>query len=126
MTNASNPYESPSAESKSRSWRPIDSLAAGLWLAIPIGVFVGRRLLLPVFEDFGVELPTATKSLLRPYSPVPFAIASFVVLLAIFSIPYGSMRRGFMWLACISGVLVGAVCLLSVFVPLLSLWQNLR
>ena len=124
--NASNPYESPSTKSKSSSWRAIDFLVAGLWLAIPIGVFVGRRLLLPVFTEFGVELPTATQYLLRPYSPIPFTIASLVVLLAIFSIPYGSMRRRFMWLACITGVLIGVVCLLSFLVPLLSLWQDLR
>jgi hypothetical protein len=124
--NASNPYESPSTKSKSSSWRPIDFLVAGLWLAVPIGVFAGRRLLLPVFTDFDVELPTATEYLLRPYSPVPFTIASLVVLLAVLSIPYGSLRRGFMWLACITGVLIGAVCLLSFLVPLFSLWQNLR
>jgi hypothetical protein len=63
--NASKPHESPSTKSESSSWRPIDFLAAGLWLAIPVGMFIARRQLLPVFEDFGVELPIATQYLLR-------------------------------------------------------------
>ncbi len=124
--NASNPYESPSTTSESRSWRPIDFFVVGLWLAIPIGVFVGRQLLLPVFEDFGVELPTATQYLLHFYSPYLITIASVVVLLAMFIIPYGSMRRRFMWVACISGVLTGVVCSLSILGPLFSLWQDLN
>ncbi len=124
--NASNPYESPSTTSESRSWRPIEFFVVGLWLAIPISVFVGQQLLLPVFEDFGVELPTATQYLLHFYSPYLFTIASVVVLLAMFIVPYGRTRLLFMWLACITGVLIGVVCLLSFLVPLLSLWQNLR
>ena len=124
--NASNPYESPSTKSESHSWRPIDFFVVGLWLAIPIGVFVGRRLLLPVFTDFDVELPTATQYLLSLYSPILLTIASLVVLLAIFIIPYGSTRRRFMWVACISGVLTGVVCSLSILGPLLSLWQDLN
>jgi hypothetical protein len=124
--NAPNPYASSSTKSESSSWRTIDFFAAGLWLAIPIALFIGRRELLPVFEDFGVELPTATQYLLRLYSPIPFAIAALVVFLAILSIPYGSMRRRFMWLACITGGLIGAVCLVSFLAPLFSLWQNLR
>ena len=123
--NASNPYESPSTTSESHSWRPIDFLVVGLWLAIPIAVFVGRQLLLPVFEDFGVELPTATQYLLHFNSPYLLTIASVVVLLAMFIIPYGSMRRRFMWVACISGVLTGVICSLSILGPLFSLWQGL-
>lgn len=109
----------------SSSWRAIDFLAAGLWLTIPIGLLIGRRQLLPVFEDFGIELPTATQYLLHIYSPIPFAVASLGVFLAILSIPHGSMRRRFMWLACIIGGLIGAGCLVSFLVPLCSLWQNL-
>ena len=124
--NATDPYESPSKTSKSPSWRPIDFFVAGLWLAIPISVFVARRTLLPVFEDFGVELPTATQYLLHFYSPYLIAIASAVVLLAMFIIPSGTMRLRFMWLVCITGVLIGGACLLSFLVPLLALWQDLR
>ena len=90
-----------------------------------MSVFVGRQLLLPVFEDFGVELPIATQYLLHFYSPYLITIASLVVLLAMFMTPYGSTRRRFVWLACITGVLIGVVCLLSFLVPLSSLWQNL-
>ena len=124
--NASNPYASPSTTSESRSWRPIDFFAVGLWLAIPTCVFVGRELLLPVFEDFEVELPTATQYLLYFYSAALITLASVVVLLAMFIIPYGRTRLRFMWLACITGVSIGGVCLLSFLVPLFSLWQNLR
>ena len=124
--NTSNPYEPTSTQIESRSCRPIDFFVVGLWLAIPVGVFVGRQLLLPVFSDFEVELPTATQSLLSFYSPISLTIASLVVLLAILIIPYGSTRRRFMRLACISGVLVGVVCSLSILGPLLSLWRDLN
>lgn len=123
--NTSNPYESPSTKSKPSLWRPIDFVVAGLWLAIPIGVFIGRLQLLPVFEEYGVELPAATQYLLGQYSPFPFAIASLLVLLAILSIPSGNIRRRFMWLACVSGTMIGAACLLTFLVPLFSLWQDL-
>jgi hypothetical protein len=123
--NASNPYESPSTKSEACSWRRIDFFVIGLWIAIPVGVFFGRQLLLPVFTDFDVELPTATQYLLSFYSPILLTIASLAVLLAIFIIPYGSTRRRFMWLACLAGVLVGVVCSLSILGALLSLWQDL-
>jgi hypothetical protein len=101
--NDSNPYEAPSTNSKSRPWRLIDFLVAGIWLAIPIGVFVSGRLFRPAFDDFGVDLGAAARYLLRPYSAIPFTIASVVVLFAMFRIPQGSMRRGFVWLACTTG-----------------------
>ena len=123
--NASNPYEPSSTRSEASSWRTIDFFAAGLWLAIPIGLFIARRQLLPVFEDFDVELPAATQYLLRRYSPIPFAIASLAVFLAIFRLPHGGIRRRFMWFACITGGLTGAGCAVSFLAPLLSLWQNL-
>ena len=123
--NDSNPYEPPSAKSQPSSWTLIDYVVAGIWLAIPIGVFVGRQLLLPVFTDFGVELPTLTQSLLRFYSPFLFAIPSFVVLLAMFNFPHGSTRRRLVWLASAIGGLIVVICLLSFLVPLFSLWQNL-
>ena len=124
--NAPNPYESPSTKSESSSWRPIDFVAVGVWLAIPIGVFIGRRHLLPMFEDFGVELPTATRYLLSLYSPLPFAIISIVVLVTALNLPYGSMRRRFIWLACITGGLIGATCLVLFLVPLFPLGKDLR
>jgi hypothetical protein len=124
--NDSNPYEAPSTNSRSSPWRLIDFLVAGIWLAIPIGVFVGGRLLRPAFDDFGVDLDGAAQYLLRPYSAIPFTIASVVVLLAMFRIPQGSMRRRFVWLACTTGGAIGVACLLSLLVPLYSMWQDLR
>ena len=124
--NASNPYESPSTNTESRSWRPIDFVIVGVWLAIPIGVFVGRQPLLHVFTDFGVELPTATQYLLSFFSPILLTIASLVVLLGIFIIPYGGTRRRFIWLACITGMLIGAIYSLSILGSLLSLWRDLN
>lgn len=79
----------------------------------------------PVFIEFDVELPTATLYLLHPYSLVPFAITSFLMVLAIFGLPYGSTRRRFIWFACITGMLMVVVCLFLLLVPLLSLWRNL-
>jgi len=124
--NAANPYESPPTTLESRSRRPIDFFVVGLWLAIPIGVFAGQQLLLPVFEEFGVALPTATQYLLHFNSPYLFAIVSVVVLLTIFIIPHGTTRRRFISLACIFGVLTAVVSSLSILGPLFSLLQALN
>ena len=70
---------------------------------------MGQQLLLPVFEDFGAELPTATQYLFSFYSPYLIEVISILVLLAIFLIPYGRTRRRFVWLACISGVLLSLI-----------------
>ena len=124
--NDSNPYEAPSTNSNSSPWRLIDFLAAGIWLSIPIGVFIGGRLLRPAFDEFGVDPGAAARYLLRPYSAIPFTIASVVVLLALFRIPQGSMRRRFVWLVSTTGVAIGVACLLPLLVPLYSMWQDLR
>lgn len=123
--NTPTPYEPPATKSESHSWRRIDFFAAGLWITIPIAVFVGRKKLLPVFDDFGVELPISSQYLLSFSSPVLLAIASLIVLLAMFTVPYGTTRRRFIWLASIFGILVGVVCVLPIIVPLLSLWRRL-
>ncbi len=124
--NVTNPYEPPSPRSKSGAWRPIDYLTAVCWLALPVGVFLAQQLLLPVYLDFEVQLPTATQHLLHPISPLACTLAAFVVLLAVFSIPEGRLRRRFMWLAGLSGVLFAALCLLAFLAPLFSLFQNLQ
>ena len=124
--NAAYPYEPPSTSPESRCWRPIGFLVVGLWLAIPIGVFTDRQPTLRVFEEYGVNLPTATQYLLHFYSPYLLAIASIVVILAMLIITYGSARRRFASLACISGVLVGAICSLAILGPLWSLWRDLN
>lgn len=123
--NASNPYESPSTTSESPSWRPTDFFGIGLWIAIPIVVFLGRQLLLPVFEEFEVRLPAATQILLHFYAPYLFAMASVAVILTICTMPYGRARRRFVTAACVLGVLTGVVCLISLLGPLFSLWQDL-
>ena len=129
--NATNPYDSPSTKSPSTkspssAWRSVDFFVAGLWFAIPVGVFVGRQLLLPVFSDFGVELPAATQYLFALSAPILLTIVSLAVLLTMFSIPNGNQRRLIVWLACITGVLVGMFCLLSFLLPLVLLLQNLN
>ena len=122
-----NPYESPATQSESqpRSWRWIDFFATGLWIIIPIAVFAGRQLLLPVFDDFDIEVPISSQYLLSFYSPVLLAIASFIVLLGMFTVPHGTTRRGFVWAATVFGILVGVLCVLAIVLPLFSLWRGL-
>ena len=124
--NAAYLYEPLSTSPESRSWRPIDLLVVGLWLATPIGVFAVRKPTLHVFEEYGGNLLTTTQYLLHFYSPYLLAIASIVVILAMLIIPYGSAGRRFASLACISGVLVGAICSLAILGPLWSLWRDLN
>ena len=121
----SNPYQSPLTKPGSGAWRPVDFIVAGIWIAIPIGVFVGRRMLFPVFEEYGIELPVVAQYLFGPYAPLPFAFVSLIVVVLVCCLPAGKMRRGFMWMACILGVLLGVLCSVVMLLPLLSLWQNL-
>ena len=123
--NDPNPYESPSAKPDHRSWTLFDYVVAGLWLAIPIAIAFARRPLMLVFEDFGVELPTATRYLLNFNSPLMLAIATVGVLLVMFVVPAGDTRRRLILVAFLAGLLVAAFCVLSILAPLLSLWQNL-
>jgi hypothetical protein len=122
----SNPYVSPSVESRSGSWRLVDIFVVGLWVAIPTGVFVGRLVLLPVFEDFGVSLPIVTQYLLNPYAAPLLAVVTVIVLLGMFLIADGSSRRLFVWLACGFGAVAAVICLAAFVGPALSLWQNLK
>jgi hypothetical protein len=124
--NSSNPYHPPATRTEARSWRPIDFIVVGLWLAIPVGVVAGRQLLLPVFEDFEVGLPIASQYLLSFYSAFLLAIVSLVVLLAVFAMPNGSVRRRFVQFSSIFGVLVFVVCSLSIIGPLVSLLRDLN
>lgn len=124
--NSPDPYESSADKSKSLSWRTIDFFAAGLWCAIPIVLFVGRQVLLPVFDDFGLELPTGTRYLLSFYSTILSAVGSLIVLFAVFTVPTGTTRHRFIWLAGILGILVGVACVVLILVPLLSLWRGLN
>ena len=121
----SNPYVPPSTASDSRFWRPIDLLVVGIWLVIPGGLFVGQNLLPPVFAEFEVELPATTQYLLTWHATATLASVSLGVLLAVFMLPFGRMRRRFLQLACVLGMLVGVICLLSMLWPLLSLWLDL-
>lgn len=38
-------------------------------MAIPVGVALGRRVLIPIFADLGVAIPKFTQLLLWPYAP---------------------------------------------------------
>ena len=118
---ASNPYQPPSAESETRSLKPIDLFVVGIWLALPVGVFAGRQVLRPVFEEFELELPMVSLYLLDVYSLFALAIISLAVSVAIFMIPNGSAGRRFILLSGVSGVLFGMVCAFSMIGPMVSL-----
>lgn len=124
--NASHPNDVPPSEPKPSPWLFADLVVIGLWLAIPIGVFVGRQLFRSTFTEFEVELSIVTEYLLHFYSCVFVSSAAFIVLLLLFSIPDGSARCLFRRVAGIAGALLGIVCLLAFLVPLVSLWQDLR
>ena|GEM_PF-5445475 len=92
---------------------------------MPMVVLGGRRLLLPMLDDFDVELPFGSQYVLSVWSPAILALPSLIVLLAMFTVASGRMRRRFMWIAAIFGVLVSMICGLSILIPLWSLWRAL-
>ena len=92
---------------------------------IPIAVFAGRQILLPVFDDFGVELPASTRYLLSPYAPALLLIVYLMVLVLVFAGEDGTSRRRLSWIALTLGIIVVTACVLSILTPLLSLWRDL-
>lgn len=123
--NPLNPYESPATRSAISNWQLVDICVTGVWLSIPIGVFVGRLWLTPIFADFGVELPASTQLVIRLSTNVCLALVSAMLLLAVFSIQDIRKRRAVAYLACVAGAILGLACLLAFLLPLVALAQNL-
>ncbi|MCO6042405.1 hypothetical protein NG895_00655 [Aeoliella sp. ICT_H6.2] len=123
--NDSNPYQSPATKPRPRGWFLVDFILAGLWIAIPIGVFAGRQILLPIYLEFGIELPAVTQLLVRLYAPVPLSYLSILVLAGILLIPHGNVRRVFLAFACVLGLFVGLLCLLAHATAMVRLIEGL-
>lgn len=124
--NTTNPYKSPvEKKGETSAWRLFDCVAAAIWLAMPIGVFVGRRALMPVFEEYGLAVPIATQYLLNTYAPVVFALAAASLLLPMALYPSGVARRRFICASFVAGSFIALACLLSFLLPLLALWRDL-
>ena len=123
--NPSNPYATPATKVESRGWGLIDFSALGLWIAIPISVYIARLVLLPVFTDFEIALPLLTQYLLSVYAPFLLAAASLLIVVLLVKVPYGNPRRNLIWGATVLGLLVGAGGTVALLSPLFTLWRNL-
>ena len=123
--NRSNPYATHATKVESRGWGLIDFSALGLWIAIPISVYIARLVLLPVFTDFEIALPLLTQYLLSVYAPFLLAAASLLIVVLLVKVPYGNPRRKFIWGATVLGLLVGAGGTVALLSPLFTLWRNL-
>ncbi len=87
-----------------------------------MGLIVGRPFFRSVFSDFEVELPITTQYLFYSYTPLVLSIVSTLVVLSISIHP----MRNKTVIACVVGALLWMACLLVLFLPLVSLWQNLH
>lgn len=123
--NASLSNEFSATESQQLSWRLADLFVGALWCSIAIGVFAGRQLLMPIFEDFEVALPTATAYLLSFHAGVSALLVAFAVLLLLYLLPSGGGRAWFKLAAGIAGILLAVALFLGCLVPLISLWSDL-
>ncbi len=123
--NQSNPYETPESKPDSRRPTAMDILAVGVWIANLAMLLTGRSLLLGFFEEFGIELPSTAILLLNFYTQLLFATVVVVAFLVVIFVPRGAARQMIVFFAALSGVLVFAVALISVFNPLLVLLRAL-
>lgn len=124
--NSINPFESPSTTANPSGWQPLDFFVAGLWLSIPVCVFFARLLIVPIFADFGMALPWATRFVILRSTLLALGFGAAFFILALLYLPQGRARRAVAQFGCILGNIIAAFCLIAFLVPLFMLWQNLR
>ncbi len=127
---ANEPYRPPAivdGDSSRRGNSPFLPLplASILWAALSIKVVAASYLLVPVFEEFGLELPTLTRALLHPMAPLVCLVITCIVILGCFAIESPGTRKRFGRIALALGLVAFAVSLLGFALPLLSLIHGL-
>ncbi|WP_197528083.1 hypothetical protein [Posidoniimonas polymericola] len=101
------------------------SVACIVWTVISIAIWFGQLQMAPIYADFGVELPSLTRTLMHPAFPLlPMATAGFVAIAAPF---LSRPQRHRLCLAsnivAISSALLATYLL---FVPVVILLNSLR
>ena len=99
--------------------------ATFLWAAVSLAVFFGRSLMLPIYLDLSLDLPSITSWL--------FEKTTLIILLAVtFSTPgvwyvlSSSRRRNiFSGVAIVCVIVFGIVCIYAFFLPLVGTISSL-
>ena len=123
MNRSLNPYASPLERS---SFRPASRPVAGIlsfsfWLLLAGGVWFGRAWMLPVLEDFNVDLPPVTRLVLSAVYPAVIVLVG-LAFTALICATHNSTHYRWSW--SISAVTMTALGLLSIygfFRPLVTL-----
>ena len=123
-----NPYDSPQTTDDS------DVRSAGISVsfvlailatgALPALVFFVNRYALAIFQDFDIELPVMTRLALSPAFSVFACLLCVAVLAKEFFLPPRASRV-LNVLACLAVVCLGAAYAFVIFMPLVSLIENL-
>ena len=114
MNNSSSSESSPSRLA-AKSWLPADFVVIGLWLHLPIAVYLWRKIVLTGARDYFVELSSWAHVLLGMSSFVTVSVLAVGVLLGVMKLRGSKTRRVFIYFALIAGVLVELVYLVSCF-----------
>ena len=95
------------------------------WLAVTIGILFGRRVMVPIYADFGVELPTITQFLIHPAAAALAGAATISVLLLAFMLPSNQSRNIVALLSTTVAILAGVICVYGLLRPLAVLIVSL-
>gem|GEM_PF-6277730 len=122
-----NPYESSVVETTSEpSFRLIDLLVVGLWIALPIAIIVIRRTALRIFEDFGVALPMATRLFVdRGVIALVASIACLMVFMT-FVMRRSKHRKLFFLISGCTLLFLSGAYLMAMAIPFVTITQNLN
>ena len=98
----------------------------GLWIVLPLVSLSGHFKFLPIYRDFGTELPPGTSAVCNLRSAAALAIMASAVVAATLLVPRGSRRSIFLMVSALTAVLalVGFVYLL--FMPFVVIIDSLN
>ena len=95
------------------------------WLTVTIGIVFGRQVMVPIYADFGVELPRVTQLLIHPVVAILAGIAAISDLLCAFMLPSIQSRNVVALLSTTVAILAGVICIYGFCRPLVVLVASL-
>ncbi len=90
-----------------------------------IGIVFGRQVMVPIYADFGVELPIVTQFVIHPVVAILAGIAAISDLLVAFMLPSNQSRNVVALLSTTVAILAGVICIYGFFRPLVVLVVSL-
>lgn len=135
MNNLSNPYAAPTTSETTRPTpEPIERSSSvrlrgiGIsmqWIAIAVASVIARSTMLPMFEDFGIQLPMLTLIALSRTMFVGTLLIGVIILPVAMFGPDNRMLRRFLNAAFVAAVVAALVLIFALISPLLNILHSL-